>query len=244
MSKHRGAEYLEFRGATKARGLKPALNPSRRQWFAPAVGGGHFPPWQLERAAWLHRICQRILSRAHRGQSERRIFRHFARIWDHKPFRANRTKRWQLSPDTLRRHYLQWAKDQRPEAFLPRHRPGRTPVPRALVREFLHRCGLPGALTILDAYRSLTRDLAHHHFIRDFGTLADWLEKHPRLKKPGFGRQRLPFTARSFYRALTCAQHAAVKRLHRANRVQLAAQSAFAHTLASKTPKAQPRRSQ
>lgn len=158
-----------------------------------------FPKLRPDAAA-LHRLCTSLALRIERGEQKGRTIARLSRRHSGRRL-PNRTV-LKLSPATLFRHFARWREHRSAQSFTWNYRAGGQPstVTAGLKRELIAACGAPGVFSVVGAVRELKR--AH-------------------------GKNSTP-SQRSFYRALSRAELAEVRRFHDARRKWKAAQLRFA----------------
>ena len=148
---------------------KPDFGNAAGQPAGPATGAGviplspapalpslaAWPPWQSERARFLHRLCTDIEARVQAGEPVRRAVRRCARRWHGRPFRCAPERFLRLSKQRLANLFYEWRKNPAPEVFRLRYQADTTKADAALVAALVSASLAPGVTSFLAAYRTL-----------------------------------------------------------------------------------------
>jgi hypothetical protein len=145
------------------------------------------------------------------------IFRDYVKRWNGKPYKTDPRKRWKLSYPTLTRLFYGWLRAGKSDrVFELGYRGCSFPVPPALVERLIEICGEPGIDSIKKAIDALRFEWCHNKFLRNLGTLRDWLKEQNRAPKGRTRQLPFPFNPGSLHRKLTSGQKRVIRALHRA----------------------------
>jgi len=99
------------------------------------------PAWQVERANKLHRACCRVQKAIADGEQITRACRKVSRSYHRRALKSDPTRRLQLTPPTLRRHFKAWNRSgQKPLSLILKFRARPPYIPRQLMIRFAEFC--------------------------------------------------------------------------------------------------------
>ena len=146
-------------------GTTQPARPLQANLAAPTCGGSvpsspHvcFPPmllpWQIERAALLHRFCQTVDRRRAAGVSVRKAVKYFAWFWKDRPYRTAPHIKARFSRPTLVALFYRWRRaGKSPDCFALHYSDRLAPVTAEEIRRFADACARADTVSFRRAVR-------------------------------------------------------------------------------------------